>query len=490
MTTVEHAKAEVATVGEYAAAATAAGMSPEEYETLMNEPQMRQLLHHIQHGTESFKIDRGSEGPAQPIQNICVPEGASQEEIGAALQRKMAAKQANEARQEKAKAAEAERQKQERNRHSDAWSYELSGAGSAELDGVYARQKDGAKRNGARVYEKGEYVLSREVIGGGAGFVVGKAPRAFYAYQTEDTVAPETGWSVQEHGRLPVPTVRKVEPAEAVEQAKQRGNSLFKSGDFEGAAATYSEALAVAAACEGAHGLEEEARAKLLANRAEAWLQLARWQQAERRQTGRRGGCMGSGGWTGWMEGWHSIHPCRRGGTPTHPHTHTHTHPHTHAHAYATCICIQAEDDARAALEFDPCLVKAYVRAAKACTGLEKWSAAAAALREALEVEPGNKEVLSLLEELRIAARVRDGTDQALTELGGLCARLGVLLRQKGAAAEVVALLRQVPADAPTHLRTCAPAYVLACSLTHPLTHSPTHSPTHPLTHSLTRLTN
>ena len=277
MTLAENAQ----TGGEYAAAAAAAGMSPEEYETLMNEPQMRQLLHHIQHGSESFKIERGGEGPAQPIRNIVVPEGASQEEIGAALQREMAAKQTNEARQEKAKAAEAERQKQERDRHSDAWSYELTGAGSAEINGVYSRQKDGAKRNGARVYQKGEHVLSREVIGGGAGFIVGKAPRAFYAYQTSDTVAPETGWSVQEHGQLPVPTVLKVEPAEAVERAKQQGNALFRVADYEAAAATYSAALAVAAECEGAHGLGEEVRGRLLANRAEAWLQLSRWQQVE-----------------------------------------------------------------------------------------------------------------------------------------------------------------------------------------------------------------
>ena len=53
--------------------------------------------------------------------------------------------------------------------------------------------------------------------------------------------------------------------------------------------------------------------------------------------------------------------------------------------------------------------------------------------------------MLALLEELRIAARVRAGTDQALTELAGLCSRLGVLLRRKGSAIEVVALLKQVP---------------------------------------------
>ena len=53
--------------------------------------------------------------------------------------------------------------------------------------------------------------------------------------------------------------------------------------------------------------------------------------------------------------------------------------------------------------------------------------------------------MLVQLEELRIGARVRAGTDQTLTELAGLCARLGVLLRRKGSAAEVVALLKQVP---------------------------------------------
>ena len=293
-------------VGEYAAAAAAAGMSPEEYEKLMNEPQMRQLMHHMQHGSESFKIERGGEGPAQPIQNVVVPHGASQEEIGAALQREMAKKKTNEARQEKAKAAEEERQKQERNRHSDAWSYEITGAGSAEINGVYSRQKDGAKRNGARVYQKGEYMFSREVIGGGTGFIVGKAPRAFYAHQTEDTVAPETGWSVQEHGKAPAPTVLKLEPAEAVEQTKQRGNVLFRAADYEGAAATYSAALDVAAACEGAHGLDEEVCAKLLANRAEAWLQLARWQQVWRRSGAEEEWCGGGVVWrrSGVEEEW------------------------------------------------------------------------------------------------------------------------------------------------------------------------------------------
>ena len=259
----------------------------------------------------------------------------------------------------------------------------LTGAGSAELNGVYLRQKTGAKRNGARVYEKGEYMLSREVIGGGAGFIVGKAPRAFYAYQTEDTVAPESGWSVQEHGVAPAPTVGKVEPAEAVDLAKQEGNAHFRAGEHEAAAAKYGEALRVAAACEGAHGLDEEVLGKLHGNRAEAYLQLEQW--------------------------------------------------------------AQAAEDAAAALEHDPCFVKAYVRRAKACYGLGRWAEADAQLRDALEVEPGNKEVRALQEEYRIGARVRAGSDQTLSELAALCARLGVLVRRKGSAQEVVALLQQMP---------------------------------------------
>ena len=69
---------------------------------------------------------------------------AAEEAALAAEEAKLAAAEARHAREE--------RQKQERNRHSDAWSYEISGAGSAEINGVYSRQKDGARRNGARVY--------------------------------------------------------------------------------------------------------------------------------------------------------------------------------------------------------------------------------------------------------------------------------------------------------------------------------------------------
>lgn len=52
--------------------------------------------------------------------------------------------------------------------------------------------------------------------------------------------------------------------------------------------------------------------------------------------------------------------------------------------------------DADRALELDPCFVKAYVRKAKALYAREQWDAAAAALRDALDVAPGTKEVLAL----------------------------------------------------------------------------------------------
>ena len=369
-------------LGEYAKAAAAASMSPEEYEKLMNNPQLRQIMYGMKHGIEDLKIERG-DGPAQDVRNIVVPEGASEEEQMKVLRQAMAEDQAKKERAEKAKAAEAEKQRKERIKNSDPWCYVLSGAGSADINGTYARDETDASRNGSRVYQKGGLCFSREVIGGQGGFIVGQAPRAFYANQTADTVAPESGWSVQEHGTAPAPTVTKVEPVEAVEAAKARGNGAFKAAAFVAAVEGYSEALRIAAACASAHGIDDDLLGKLHGNRAEAYLQLGRWEEAEA--------------------------------------------------------------DAATALEHDPCFVKAYVRRAKACYGLERWADATQQLRDALEVEPGSKEVVALLEEYRIAERVRAGTDQTLTELAALCARLGVLVRRKGTAAEVVALLKQLP---------------------------------------------
>ena len=41
------------------------------------------------------------------------------------------------------------------------------------------------------------YMLSHEAVGGSEGWIMGKAPRAFYAFQTKDKLAPATDWSIQ-----------------------------------------------------------------------------------------------------------------------------------------------------------------------------------------------------------------------------------------------------------------------------------------------------
>ena len=54
-------------------------------------------------------------------------------------------------------------------------------------------------------------------------------------------------------------------------------------------------------------------------------------------------------------------------------------------------------------------------------------------------------QVLSLKDEYRVAGIARSGTDQTLTELSGLCSRLAALVKRKGTATEVVAILKQMP---------------------------------------------
>lgn len=171
--------------------------------------------------------------------------------------------------------------KAERIARSDVWCYVLSGAGSEELNGPFHRDGS-AVRNGARVYTNGAgFVMSREVINGGEGWIIGRAPKAYYGFQTKDTLAPETGWSVQEHGKAPSPTVAAMEPAMAVEAAKQAGNAAFKAGQHADAIQQYGEALRIARACVGAYGLSDELLARLHANRAEAHLQMEHSEEAE-----------------------------------------------------------------------------------------------------------------------------------------------------------------------------------------------------------------
>ena len=357
-------------------------MTETEIDKLMADPRIKELEWKMRNGGEKFKLEVTNSKP-QEIRNICVPEGTSEDDQMKILQDAMKEQQRNEDR-EKAETARRERKaREERMARSDVWTYVVSGAGIEKIDGEYHRMGESV-RNGARVYQgPNGFVMSRECVSGGEGWIVGKAPRAYYACQTKDTLAPEDTWAAQEHGKAPAPAVRAIEPWEAVDACKAAGNAEFRRGAFDGAVERYAEAFSIVQTCAGAHGLTDELLGKLHGNRAEALLQLERY--------------------------------------------------------------ADAEADAEAALEYDPCFVKAYVRKAKALYGRQLWEAASQALADALEVAPGSKEVLSLREEYRVAALARSGEEGALTELSGLCARFGTLVRKHGMASEVCAILKQMP---------------------------------------------
>ena len=80
-----------------------------------------------------------------------------------------------------------------------------------------------------------------------------------------------------------------------------------------------------------------------------------------------------------------------------------------------------------------------------ACQALDEYSVADQCLQDAIDIAPGNKEVIALQDEYRVATLARNGNDQVLGELTGLCSRLGSLLKRKGTAAEVVAIFKQLP---------------------------------------------
>ena len=205
---------------------------------------------------------------------------------------------------------------------------------------------------------------------------------------------------------------------------------------MEAAARAYTQAIAIAAKCTGAHGLDDDLIGKLRANRAEAFLQLERWEEAAA--------------------------------------------------------------DADVAIESDPCFVKAYVRKARASRGLEQWEEAASALRDALEVSPGNKSVLALLEEEHVRKLVREGGDATLSELAALAGRLRLLVRKRSSAKDVLAILKQCPSlltalklvhdpndpsgrgyvsapnhDAQVYLRLATDGFALLAPLVHPMPKQP-----------------
>ncbi|EOD14893.1 hypothetical protein EMIHUDRAFT_448270 [Emiliania huxleyi CCMP1516] len=187
----------------------AAEPSPAEVERLMSDPRVRELQYKLAHGGEKFKLEE--------VRNIVVPEGASEEEQMAALQRAMEEEARNkqrEADEEARRAAAAKAQplpcRAERIAQSDPWCYVLSGAGTAAANGTYMR--DGtAVKNGARVYGGAR----RASDGGGGGQArrrtLAKQPGA---YADRDTLT-----------RLRRPAV---------------GNAAFKKGDHAAAVQRWS----------------------------------------------------------------------------------------------------------------------------------------------------------------------------------------------------------------------------------------------------------
>ncbi len=243
-------------------------LTAEEIERLMSNPQIRELQYKLAHGGDSFKLEVTNEAPRE-VRNVRVPEGASEGERAEAVRAAMAEQQRNEQRDADAAARRKRKEHEELMARSDAWAYVLTGAGTEGVNGRYARNGEGVK-NGARVYVgPNGFSLTREVVDGGEGWIVGKTPRAYYAYQTSDTMAPSTGWAVQEHGEAPAPTVVAIEPVDAVESAKSEGNTAFGEGDYAAAVRQYTIALSIASACASAHGMDETLLGKIHANRAE-----------------------------------------------------------------------------------------------------------------------------------------------------------------------------------------------------------------------------
>ena len=212
-----------------------------------------------------------------------------------------------------------------------------------------------------------------------------------------------------------------IEPWQAVSGKKDEGNACFKEGNYAEAITQYDAAFAIAHTCANAYGLDDDLYGKLHGNRAEAYLQLGQYERAL--------------------------------------------------------------EDAEQAIEYDPTFTKAYVRKAKACSALDRHDEAASCLKDALDVSPGNKEVLSLQvcacmaasdqqarhsstltahpptthhtpslrllitlqDEYRVSNIARTNTDATLTDLHGLCTRLSALLKRKGTATEVIAIFKQLP---------------------------------------------
>jgi|MesohylFT_1024984.scaffolds.fasta_scaffold27070_1 hypothetical protein len=213
--------------------------TPEQLELLASDPMLRNLQFQLQCGVQNIELE--SNQGAHKIRNINVPDGVNPQEY---LQQVMAEENRNKQREEAEKKRLKAAARAEKLKTSDPYQVIVSGAGVEMLNGVYARDGE-AVRNGGRVFNgPNGFGLSYECVSGGAGWIIGKAPRAFYANQTADKVPPEEDWMIQEHGKAPLPTFTIIEPLMAVEAKKAEGNAAFKEGKLEEAIVKYDEALA------------------------------------------------------------------------------------------------------------------------------------------------------------------------------------------------------------------------------------------------------
>ena len=144
-------------------------------EKYLNDPMVRSLQYQIAHGVSDIKLE--SNKGEQKIKNVQVPEGMSQEDQEAFLQKLMAEDARNTKRREKEEAKRKEAERQEALKKSDPWIMVAKGAGTPIVNGVYERDGE-AVRNGGRVFKgPNGFNFSYESVGGGAGWILGKGAR-------------------------------------------------------------------------------------------------------------------------------------------------------------------------------------------------------------------------------------------------------------------------------------------------------------------------
>lgn len=250
-----------------------------------------------------------------------------------------------------------------------AYSYELSGCGLVDCDGLYRHSTKHKWRHGAPVYVgKGGWLLHRGPLVTAAatvekhhiiqyGWIICKdGGLPAYGVQSEDAVAPDCGWRAL-RGRHPAPeTVSSISWEDHLLTSctllKDKGNFSMQQNRYAEGESRYTEGIS----CLEMHDdlLEtcdklQQLLMALYANRAEARLRLRSWEQA-----------LDDCHWVLWWDAGHA---------------------------------------------------KAIVRAAKACRGLAWWDQAVGPLRWLLNEggQPNNKDAQELLEQAGAIERCKSG---------------------------------------------------------------------------------